>query len=255
MGGTALSQLGRNVRAARMTLGLTQSGLAEAIGVSRYSLLRLEAGEYMPAWDEAVRLAGKLKVPLEWLTTGRIHPSVVGLESIAFELHRLGIRDLAVDATRPPGAFRRTEEILTEAIAGDRPEPRVIEAIPFVLARTSFDRHLVLAMYSNDPSRRGFRLRRLGWLADIALTLSGRDGFPPVERPQDLEAYSTIVLEVEKWAGLRPDSLGHPDEANLPPIWRRWNVSYAGRMPDFLRRATELKEAIRNNPVVPEAVA
>jgi transcriptional regulator with XRE-family HTH domain len=257
MPAVSLKQLGRSIRAARTVLGLTQEQLGSAVGLSRYSLLRLEAGEYMPALDEAVRLAGVLKVPLGWLTTGRIHPPLSGASSVAYELHRLGVRDLVLDRARVPGAFRNSEEVLIEAVDGDRPNPRVVEAIPFVLTRAPLNTEILFAMLWYG--RRAQSVRRLGWLVQVTLSLTDVGDFPRFEtaRDTDLAVFASTAFWASGEMGdlKQPDSLGHPDETNLPPIWRQWNVTYAGRPADFIRRAAELTEAVLNNPVVPEGGA
>lgn len=249
-------ELGRRIRAARIALKLTQTALAEAVGLNRFGLARLEDGRYMPDLDEAIRLTAKLKVSLEWLVSGHLSPAGGGVESIAVELHRLGVRDLFVPHARVPGALRHTEEVLVLAVSGDRPEPRVVDAIPFVLARTKFLPSLIPAFAKIHDRRARVRL---GWLADVTLSLDGKNGFPPVTTRKQLE----IVTKTERAHFLKTnpdrkrvasDSIGHPDEAHLPPAWLWWKITYAGRPRDFLRRAAELSDAARTTPIVPEGV-
>ena len=73
-------------------------------------------------------------MPMERVTTGRWRPKS-DLRGIAFELYQLGIRDLEVAGAFVPGAFRLPEQILVIALQGDQPEPRVVEAVPSILAR------------------------------------------------------------------------------------------------------------------------
>ena len=59
------------------------------------------------------------------------------------------------------------------------------------------------------------------------------------ESSNDLRANGTPIGK----GTLDPDSLGHASDGKLPPIWRRWNITYAGTMQDFLRRSIEVHEA------------
>jgi hypothetical protein len=63
-----------------------------------------------------------------------------------------------------------------------------------------------------------------------------------------------VVLETERQLrgmikrgvkSAEPDSLGHPTGGTVPPPWRRWNITYAGAMRDFLRRSIEVVEVGR----------
>lgn len=195
-------------------------------------MLRLERGEYLPRLDEAVRLAGVLKLPLEWLVAGRLSPAN-DLGGIAYELNHLGVSDLVVSASQVPGAFRYHEEVLVLALCGDRPEPRVVEAIPVVIARRTFRPALVRAFAAVHDRR---ARTRLAWLSEVTLSLARMDAFPvAVETERHLRGLiERGVKPVE------PDSLGHPADGTVPPAWRRWNITYAGTMRDFLRRSIEV---------------
>src|SRR5437016_4822588 len=124
--------LGQRIASARKAAGLTQLALAKTTQIKRVQIVRMEAGRAVPRLDEAVRLAEALKVPSEWFVAGRCMPTY-DLRGIALELYRLGIRDLEVSQPRVPGASRNKEEVLAIAVGGDRPEPRIIDAIPFLL--------------------------------------------------------------------------------------------------------------------------
>ncbi len=58
------------VRAARTALGLTQAGLAEAVGVTRQTVVALEAGDYAPSVYLALALAAELGSSVEALFDG-----------------------------------------------------------------------------------------------------------------------------------------------------------------------------------------
>ena len=157
------------------------------------------------------------------------------------ELHRLGIHDLFLGGAVVPGACRPVEEVLALAISGERPSPRVVEAIPAALAWNSWDSH-VLAAYADKGNDRKV-LRRLGWLADIVLTIHTNEGFPGDVQNEVL--LSTFLRETERRFPVRrsdePDSLGYPEQKGpLPPVSRRWNITYAAGLSVFRRRAEHL---------------
>ena len=53
------------VRAARVSAGLTQAELAKAVGVSRQTVVALEAGDYAPSVYLALRIAAALATTVE----------------------------------------------------------------------------------------------------------------------------------------------------------------------------------------------
>ncbi len=61
-----------------------------------------------------------------------------------------------------------------------------------------------------------------------------------------------LIKIVRKTKGGEPDSLGHPDDANLPPLWRRWRITYAGRLDSFKSRMQEIAAAEKRLRVRPE---
>lgn len=251
-----LHAFGRRVRFARTALGLTQDLFSKSVGLNRFTLSRLESGAVEPSLADALRIAEKLKVSLEWIVAGVLGPAEGGLETIAVELHRLGLRDLVVSDARVPGSLRHTEEVLVIAVSGDRPNPRVVEGIPFVLAQTKFLPSLIPA-FAKLHDRRAWV--RLAWLADVALALDGNNGFPPVATRKYLEIL-TGAARGRVWPTrpgvepVEPDSLGHPDtsKGRPSPVWLRWKITYAGRVADFLHRTAELTQAARTTPIVPE---
>lgn len=59
--------LSENVKARRVAKGWTQPVLAAKAKIHRVTLAKLEAGQHMPAWSSACRLADALGVKLDWL--------------------------------------------------------------------------------------------------------------------------------------------------------------------------------------------
>ncbi len=237
--------LGVYLRRARLAVGITQAALARAANIPRLRVVRAERGFYALTLDEALRLARVLKVPLERLTTGQWRPGL-DLRGIAVELNRFGIGDLEVSGAQVPGAFRPVEQVVAAALRGDRPEPRVIEAIPSILARHKLDAPLTVAF----ADLYDVRVRtRLAWLSDVTLTLSRLSEFP-------VEVVSEAHLAALIRAGRRPaepDGLGHPGEGKRPRLWERWNITYAGDLSDFIRRTHEVTAAHERSEILSES--
>lgn len=55
------------IREQRSDAGLTQADLAEALGVSRQTVISIESGRYLPSLPLAFRIARLFEVPLEQL--------------------------------------------------------------------------------------------------------------------------------------------------------------------------------------------
>ncbi len=233
--------VGANVRSARLSADLTQTELARRSGVSRTQIVKMEAGRIFPQLDEAIRLADALHVPIQRLISGRNRQSEE-LKGIAQELYGLGIRDFIVAGATVSGAFRRPEQVLALALRGDRPEARIVEAIPFVLSRNRIHVRLTLAFADlYDPRVKS----RLAWLSDLTITLARLGTLtmvPEVERRLEKLIKSVKKPEV-------PDDLGSPEEGRLSPIWRRWNVTYSGSIKAFQSRAGELSAGQAKSPI------
>lgn len=67
--------VGGRLREARETLGLTQSDVAQALGIPRTSVLAMEAGRRRVSGLELRRLARIYRRPIEWLL-GEMTPEV-----------------------------------------------------------------------------------------------------------------------------------------------------------------------------------
>jgi transcriptional regulator with XRE-family HTH domain len=223
---------------------LTQQQLAERCGLNQTAVSRIERGYHWPTLAQLAQLARVLEVPIQWFINGQEAPGA-GLPEMAVELQHLGVVDLLVPAAVVPGAFRPVEQVLALAVTGDRPEPRIVEAIPAVLAWNWWYVPLLQA-YSTVPDARA--APRLGWLADIALTIHRNQGFPGGCHEQ-----RRLELFVE-WAFPRAedDGLGHPvdDVKKLPPVSKRWKITYAAGLSRFKERAEQLRTLLqRRSPV------
>lgn len=186
-----------------------------------------------------LKLASVLEVSLQWFLSGT-NWGGDELRDVAFQLRELGIVDLHVEKARVPGAFRRNEEVVALALAGVSPPARIIEAMPAVLAWNTWNTFL-LRTFSRGQGRQVEA--RIGWLADIALTIHESQGFPggcPAQRV--LETYREHVSPTGTI-----DNFQYSDVTNLPPVSRRWMMHYPAPLSAFRARAEHLVELRERN--------
>jgi hypothetical protein len=170
------------------------------------------------------------------------------LREIAVELRHLGVLDLWVKGVVVPCAFRRAEELIALVVSGEEPGPRLVEAIPAVLAWNEIDPILLQAYGLTGHPR---TCRRLAWLADVALAIDRQGGFPGGCRTGSLARFTRMIAslspEMEVW-----DSLGRPmSKPPTSPLWKRWRINYDAALDEFAERARHLDE-LRNRPVAGE---
>jgi transcriptional regulator with XRE-family HTH domain len=243
-----LENLGLYLRAARLERKLSQPELASRCALSQAQVSYFEAGHRRPTLAQLFRIARALDVSTQKLIAGSDRPGTA-LREIAVELRNLGIADLWVKDVVVPCAFRRTEELIALVVSGEEPAPRLIEAIPAVLAWNEIDPILLQAYgHTGDPRT----CRRLGWLADMALAIDRQRGFPGGCRKEPLARFTRMVSSLssdkEAW-----DSLGRPmSKPPTSPLWKRWRINYDAALDEFTARAKELDE-LRNRPVTDQA--
>jgi transcriptional regulator with XRE-family HTH domain len=235
-----LQRFGTNLLQARLDRGFSQVRIARECKLGQAQVSLFEGGRRLPSLDQFVRLARALGSPLQRLLSGSDQPGIE-LKDLAFELRLLGAVDLWVFDASVPGAARRPEEVIALAASGSQPDPRIVETLPALLSWTEFNPTILRA--HGITSRTTYRL---GWLADIALTIDRQIGFPGGCRRRLLERFLKIAkLPPEKgeWDDLGRPSKRHPTS----PIWRRWRINYGATIDDFKRRAKELA-AMRDAP-------
>jgi transcriptional regulator with XRE-family HTH domain len=238
-----LQDLGSPLTAARLQRGLSQAELAARCALSQAQISYFELGRRRPTLDQLVRIARALDVSIGRLVVGSDRPGD-GLRDIAIELRHLGLVDLWVEAPVVPGAFRRPEEVIARAVSGQEPDPRILEAIPALLAWNRI--HPVL-LRAYGLTTRPRVTRRLAWLADIALAIDRRGGFPGGCRKGPLARFTQMVSAPlpgsDDW-----DDLGRPmAKAPTSPLWRRWRIRYDADLAQFEQRARHLDE-LRRRP-------
>jgi transcriptional regulator with XRE-family HTH domain len=240
---TPWDQLGAHLQAARRDAGLTQSILASRAGLRQRDISLIEQGRWQPSLRVLTNLARQLDVPLQHFLTGR---SQLDQEStdLTFELRQLGIIDLDISHAVVPGAFREPEETWCLALAGNRPDPRVVEALPFVLLHHHWRIRKMLAFARMHDRRIVYRT---AWLAEIAQLLRERWHVHQTARQQS--QFSKLVQFGKKPA--ERDDLGSPAlvPERLPPVYKRWNILYSMKLADFEKRGHHLHELFqRFNP-------
>lgn len=230
---TELTTFGQRVRQERLRHRLTQEELGRRCGLRQPQVALIEAGEVRPTLALLTQLSRGLLLPIQFFLTGTTQPGAA-LPDLAIELESLGIADLLVGESRVPGAFRHPEEVVAWAVAGRSPDPRILEAVPAVLAWNAWREPLLRAFGRViDPKVE----RRLAWLADVVLTLHRLEPLPGSVRDiRSLEQYveGTPRPQDEDVLG------GAGDEKALPPVYRRWRVSCGIRFAAFRERIEAL---------------
>jgi transcriptional regulator with XRE-family HTH domain len=237
-----LRKLGLHLLTARTERGLSQSELAERCSLAQTQVSYFEGGQRRPTLDQLLRIARALDVSIQRLLSGSEWPGNA-LRDIAVELRRLGVADLWVKGSTVPGCFRRPEAVIALAVSGRDPDPRIIEAIPAVLAWNEINPVLLRAYGRAAGSGTN---RRLAWLADLALSIERQRGFPGGCRQDPLERFIQIVSPPSERTGW--DSLGKPLAGRpVSPLWKRWKICYDARLSEFEDRARHLDE-LRRGP-------
>lgn len=228
-------QLGQNLVEARRQRKLTQQQLAECCHLNKSDIVKIETNRRLPTLKQLATLASVLGLPLQWFINGETYPGF-DKEELIVELISLGVVDLLDSRERILGAFRPAEQVVAWVLSGNLPDPRIVEAIPAVLAWNAWNIRLLGAYALTEDSRATYRL---AWLADVALTIHRMYGFPGgFVAPFSLEEFVRGISSSQA-----PDDLGRPVlEETLPPVSKRWNIRYAATLDTFYQRALHLFE-------------
>jgi transcriptional regulator with XRE-family HTH domain len=226
-------KVAENLKRSRLSAGISQFALAQAAKLKQSKVSRFESGQNLPDLKDAVKLAVALKIPIERLLSGRWRPHT-DLRGIALELYQLGVCDLEIASPRALGAFRRNEQVLAIVLQGDRPDPRIVEALPLVLSIREFNVPLAIAFADLYDAR---IRHRLAWLSELTLFFSKQTSWFPVDLRSERQLNQLIHGATKP---KQSDSLGHPASKLSSPIWARWNIHYGGTIQSFKSRIEEV---------------
>jgi len=225
---------GDSLRRHRKLAGWSQEQLAQAVSVDRSLVSRWESGDRDPGLWEVVRAARALGVPVSTLAVGSAGLQG-GAEVVWREIAARGAPVLAAGSS-PLWALRPIQDSVADALL--HPDPRVIEYLPGWLLLESFPPRALWGLCTDWGVE-----RRLGWIADIALGLARTVG---VSRSPAQSRLLRDLLELCSRPGADTpfDSLGFQaaEPARLPPVFKRWHVTYDGELGRFEAAARELAE-------------
>jgi len=197
---------GEILRIARDNAGWTQVKLARRLGVTQAYLSFMESGNRPVPLRLTQRLARLLDLPPTVLPvmTSRSSGRRQMNEWLVEQLARLGYPGFAYRSR--PGVVRNPAEVLLAAVACDELEPRLVEALPWLLLHyEGFDlERLVADAKAQDlQNRLGFTVALARQAAESEPAFAGR--LPDLRR---LEA----LLEPSRLAREEPYGQGHPNE-------------------------------------------
>ena len=231
---------GRDLRTARLKRGWSQIEAAARLGVSQAYLAMLESGKRGKRLSP--RLARRVMRLYDLPPTVLPPSGLVGTlmradaETLARQLAALGYPGFAY--LRPRGMARRNPaEVLLVALAQEDLEPRVVEALPWLLLQYwNLDRTW-LAQQAKPLDLQN----RVGFVVGLARQLAERTGDENRVRVlRELEAElerSRLAREDTLCRALMPDRERQWLMERRPPEARHWNLLTDWR-PEFLPYAT-----------------
>jgi transcriptional regulator with XRE-family HTH domain len=192
----------QDLKNARLRLGWGQAEVAERLGVSQAYVHMLEKGKrrLTPGLTRRLALAYQMS-PVELPTTEGFRPSKVDSQWLAESLARLDYPGFAY--LRSHVAKKNPGEVLLIALAQERLEARLAEALPWLLLRYSEMDLDWLAEQARTHSLQN----RLGFVTGLAVQLSKRDA---------TNAHTTAAL-MKLEALLDESRLVREDEFPRPP--------------------------------------
>ena len=224
-----LKRFGFNLLRTRLERGLSQAELAGRCDLAQQQISMFEAGQRLPTLEQFLGLARVLDVPLQRLMSGADRPGK-RVRDIAIELRSFGVTDLRVKDAPVPGAFRRGRGSGRAGRIGPAPDPRIIEAMPAVLAWAEMSWTLLKAYGIITGTT-----WRLAWLADVTLLIEKKGGFPGGCRKGVLEQFLKAValppegadwtVSVDRHRASRRCRCG---AAGRSTMTRVWTISRAG---------------------------
>jgi transcriptional regulator with XRE-family HTH domain len=233
---------GKLLRRYRKLTGWNQEALARALSVDRSLISRWESGNREPGLWDVVRTALALGVPVSALVTGSAVPKG-GSEVVWLELAYRGAPLLAAGSL-PLWSVRPVHETIADVLV--HTEPRLIDYLPGLLLLEDFSPRALWGLCADLSVE-----RRLGWIADIALG-AAREGWVATHAHQSTALRTVLELVARPGREANVDSLGFvsSDPRRLPPVFKRWRISYDGDLDRFKAAAQELDKARRGGVVL-----
>ncbi|MGH9318784.1 MAG: helix-turn-helix domain-containing protein [Vicinamibacteria bacterium] len=240
--------IGKWLRTARQTAGLSLAALSSRTGVSVSSLVRFESDRSVPSFADVCVIAQHLGWPLLYFAAGAERRGD-DIRAVVAQLRFWGLRDVHAAETLLLGEVRPFEELLAGVTAG-KVNLRILEALPALLLKNRFE---PAELISKGESRG--TLSRLGWIADIASYVSER--LPPSHSQPDskrrLDAIkkaaedrllsATELDRIDYLGVLSPSSSPESRERlwkSSPPLTRRWKIACDIKLDAFVERARSL---------------
>jgi transcriptional regulator with XRE-family HTH domain len=209
---------GGELRKARQEAGWTQERLSKRLGVTQAYLSLMERSKRRVP-DRVKRGAAALlglsptclPLPVSLRTTD---PAKIDVE-LEQGLARLGYPGLAY--RKKPGAHRNPVELLLMALSVDDLDPRLTEALPWLLLRfDGYDNEQLVARAKSLDLQ-----NRLGFTVALARRVAGRN---PVFRNR-LEELRRLEERLERSRLAREDTYGRKEASERMRAWLRKNRS------------------------------
>jgi transcriptional regulator with XRE-family HTH domain len=200
----------RDLRAARLRKNWTQVGAAARLGVSQPYLAMLEKGERPLPGKLAVRVARLYDLaPTAVPPSGRQFIARVDAGTLARDLAGLGYPGFAYLRTRA-WKSKNPAEVLLTALAQDDLEPRLVEALPWLVLRYWM---LDWAWAVREAKLRDLQ-NRLGFVVSLARSLAARG-----DDREKTAALGELEVQLDRSRLAREDTLC---QASMPAPERRW---------------------------------
>lgn len=216
---------GAILRRAREKARWTQVRLAKRLGVTQAYLSLMESGRRRVPPRLAHRLTSLLKLPPTMLpatTSGATNDRPVN-EWFEAQLARLGYPGYAY--RRNPGTLRHPAEVLLAGLSSDELEPRLVEALPWLLLRhDGFDvAQLVADAKARDlQNRLGFTVVLARQVAQRKKEFEGR--LPDLRRVEEVLEPSRLAREEVFGQGRAGDRLRAWLKVNRSGAAKHWNL-------------------------------
>lgn len=205
---------GDELRAARRRTGWTQAAAARRLGVSQPYLAMIENGERRLTSTLALR-AAKIYDVAPLAVPRSQHDFRPGFDpaTLAKDVAALGYPGFAYLRSRTPRP-RNPGEVLLTALAQDDLEPRLVEALPWLVLRYS---SLDWSWVVREAKLRDLQ-NRLGFVVSLARTVADRGGDQAAVR-----ALAELEARLDRSRLAREDTLCR---GSLPEAERRWLVEH-----------------------------